>query len=60
MATLPFVETIAGERVVTRKVTCDVELLLLLAGVVGEGLDRTYASQNTEALQRCAELLQRP
>ena len=48
MATLPFVETIAGERVVTRKVTCDVELLLLLAGVVGEGLDRTTLGRTSK------------
>jgi len=57
---VPFVEIIGGERIVTRKVTCDVELLLLLAGAVGQGLDRTtlgraskYASPRaTEALQR--------
>src|SRR5258705_545125 len=38
---VPFVEAFGNERVVTRRVSCDVELLLLLAGTVGEGLDRT-------------------
>jgi hypothetical protein len=38
---VPFVESFGDERVVTRKVPCDVELLLLLAGAIGEGLDRT-------------------
>lgn len=37
---IPFVETFGAERVVTRKVPCDVELLLLLAGAAGDGLDR--------------------
>jgi len=46
MATLvrghvPFVETFGDECVVTQRVSCDVELLLLLAGAAGEGLDRT-------------------
>ena len=38
---VPFVESFGDERVVTRRVPCDIELLLLLAGAVGEGLDRT-------------------
>jgi hypothetical protein len=38
---VPFVEAFGDERVVTRRVSCDVELLLLLAGAVGESLDRT-------------------
>jgi hypothetical protein len=38
---VPFVEAFGAERVVTRKVPCDIELLLLLAGAAGEGLDRT-------------------
>lgn len=57
---IPFVESFGEECVVTRKVTCDVELLLLLARAAPEGLDRTalgraskYPSQRvTEALQR--------
>ena len=57
---IPFVESFGDEQVVTRKVPCDVELLLLLARAVGEGLDRTalgraskYPSQRvTEAVQR--------
>jgi hypothetical protein len=57
---VPFVETIAGERVVTRKVTCDVELLLLLAGAVGEGLDRTTLGRASKhASPRVTEALQR-
>ena len=57
---VPFVEIIAGERVVTRKVTCDVELLLLLAGSVGEGLDRTTLGRASKfASQRVTETLQR-
>ena len=57
---VPFVEIIAGERVVTRKVTCDVELLLLLAGAVGEGLDRTTLGRASKfASQRVTETLQR-
>lgn len=42
---VPFVETFGDERVVTRKVQCGVELLLLLAGAAGEGLDRTVLGQ---------------
>ena len=38
---VPFVEAFGDERVVTRRVSCDVEMLLLLTGAVGEGLDRT-------------------
>lgn len=57
---VPFVEAFGDERVVTRRVPCDVELLLLLARAAGEGLDRTalgraskYPSQRvTEAIQR--------
>ncbi|HTO11476.1 MAG TPA: hypothetical protein VMQ51_07880 [Candidatus Binatia bacterium] len=57
---VPFVETIAGERVVTRKVTCDVELLLLLAGAVDEGLDRTTLGRASKhASPRVTEALQR-
>src|SRR6266404_2003748 len=42
---VPFVESFGDERVVTRRVPCDIELLLLLAGAVGEGLDRTALSK---------------
>jgi len=38
---VPFVESFGDERVVTKRVPCDIELLLLLAGAVGESLDRT-------------------
>ena len=38
---VPFVEAFGDERLVTRRVSCDVEMLLLLTGAVGEGLDRT-------------------
>jgi hypothetical protein len=37
---VPFVEAFGDEHVVTRKVPCGVELLLLLGGAAGEGLDR--------------------
>lgn len=60
---VPFIEIFGDEFVVTTKVPCDVELLLLLSRAAGEGLDRTalgraskYASQRvTEAVQRLSE-----
>jgi len=37
---IPFIETFAGEDVVTRRVNCGLELLLLLANAGAEGMDR--------------------
>ena len=45
---IPFVEAFGDERVVTRNVPCGVELLLLLAGAAGEGLDRTALGQSSK------------
>jgi len=57
---IPFIETFGEEHAVTMKVPCDVELLLLLANAVSEGLDRSALGQAskyppprvTEAIQR--------
>lgn len=57
---IPFVETFGDELVVTRKVPCDVEMLLLLAGAVGEGLDRTALGQASKyPPPRVSEAIQR-
>src|SRR5205823_4380994 len=57
---IPFVETFGDERVVTRKVPCDVELLLLLAGAAGEGLDRAALGQASKyPPPRVSEAIQR-
>ena len=45
---LPFVETHGDERVVTKKVPCDVELLLLLAQAEPTGLDRRTLGQSSK------------
>lgn len=37
---IPFIETFAGEDVVTRQVKCELELLLLLANAGSDGMDR--------------------
>lgn len=37
---IPFIESFAGEEVVTRQVKCELELLLLLANAESDGLDR--------------------
>jgi hypothetical protein len=44
---IPFVETFGGERVVTQKVPCNVELLLLLAGAK-DGMDRKALGQSSK------------
>ncbi|MBX9823782.1 MAG: hypothetical protein K2Y27_02185 [Xanthobacteraceae bacterium] len=57
---VPWVEQFGDEIVVTRKVTCDVELLMLLARSAPDGMDRTHLGQAckyppprvTEALKR--------
>ncbi len=57
---IPFVETFGDERVVTRRVPCDVELLLLLAGAAGEGLDRTALGRASKyPPPRVSEAIQR-
>lgn len=57
---VPFVETFGVERVVTTKVPCDVELLLLLARAAGEGLDRTALGQASKyASPRVSEAIGR-
>jgi hypothetical protein len=57
---VPFVESFRGERVVTRKVPCAVELLLLLAGAVGEGLDRAALGRTSKyPPPRVSEVLRR-
>jgi hypothetical protein len=57
---VPFVEAFGDERVVTRKVPCDVELLLLLAGAAGEGLDRKALGEASKyPTQRISEALRR-
>ena len=44
---LPFVEVFGGETVVTTKVPCSLELLLLLAKVAPDGLDRRELGQSS-------------
>jgi hypothetical protein len=57
---VPFVETFGAERVVTTKVPCDVELLLLLARAAGEGLNRTALGQASKyASPRVSEAIGR-
>ncbi len=57
---VPFIEAFGDERVVTRKVPRDVELLLLLAGAAGEGLDRTALGRASKyPPQRVSEAIQR-
>jgi hypothetical protein len=57
---VPFVESFGDERVVTRQVSCKVELLLLLARVAGDGLDRTALGRASKyPPQRVSEAVQR-
>lgn len=45
---IPWIERFGDEEVVTRRVSCEVELLLLLAGAAANGLDRTALGQSSK------------
>jgi DNA-binding transcriptional ArsR family regulator len=45
---VPFIERFGDEHVVTRKVPCDVELLLLLSREASQGLDRRALGQSSK------------
>jgi hypothetical protein len=45
---VPFIEQFGNEHVVTKKVPCNIELLLLLAREASEGLDRTALGQSSK------------
>lgn len=45
---VPFIEQFGDEHVVTRKVPCDVELLLLLSRAASSGLDRKVLGQSSK------------
>lgn len=57
---VPFIESFGSERGVTRKVPCDVELLLLLADAAGRGLSRIeLGSASRYPSQRVSDAIQR-